>query len=250
VELVASRVKVDGKWSPIAYADDVAVGPKTGMVYFSDASDLTAEREVGKREWDPLYMSKIDCTRGKGTGRLLRYDPSTDDVVVLADGIFFANGVTVDKDETFVMVSETFQARTLKYYLEGGKKGTIEVMANKFPGYPDGADCTSVNGLCYATLASAIPPIIKIIYSMPHPIDMVLRSFIMMIPKRFLPKVVPYGGIVEISPGDSTSCGQITRIIQDPTGKDIGMITGVTVHQEKLYLGSIQNNFIGVYDLN
>jgi len=250
VELVASRVKVDGEWSPITYADDVAVGPKTGIVYFSDASDLKSEREVGKSTWDPVYMSKIDCGRGKGTGRLLQYDPSTDDVVVLADGIFFANGVTVDKDETFVMVSETMQARTLKYYLEGEKKGTIEVMADKFPGFTDGADCTSVNGLCYATLASGIPPIIKFIFSMPHPIDMILRSFVMMTPKSLIPKLVPYGGIVEISPGDSTSCGQMTRLIQDPTGKDISTITGVTVHQEKLYLGSIQNNFIGVYDLN
>lgn len=37
VELVASRVKgADGNWTRILYADDVAIGPKTGMVYFSD----------------------------------------------------------------------------------------------------------------------------------------------------------------------------------------------------------------------
>ena len=36
VELVASRVFDQGKWSQIAYANDVAVGPKTGNVYFTD----------------------------------------------------------------------------------------------------------------------------------------------------------------------------------------------------------------------
>mmetsp|Transcript_15103 Transcript_15103/g.21387 ORF Transcript_15103/g.21387 Transcript_15103/m.21387 type:complete len:428 (+) Transcript_15103:68-1351(+) len=250
VELVASRVKVDDEWSPITFADDVTIGPKTGMVYFSDASDLFPERDVGKTAWDPMYMSKIDCSRGKGTGRLLRYDPSTDDVDVLADGIFFANGVTVDKDETFIMVSETFQSRALKYYLEGEKKGTVEVMADKFPGYPDGADCTSTSGMCYVPLASSIPPVVRFIFSMPHPIDMILRAFVMMLPKKFLPEVVPYGGIVEISPGDSSTCGQVTRIIQDPTGKDIGLITGVTFHQGKIYLGSLHNDFVGVYDLD
>jgi sugar lactone lactonase YvrE len=37
VELIASRVKDEnGTWSQILYANDVAVGPKTGMVYFTD----------------------------------------------------------------------------------------------------------------------------------------------------------------------------------------------------------------------
>ena len=37
VELIASRVKDEnGTWSQILYANDVAIGPKTGMVYFTD----------------------------------------------------------------------------------------------------------------------------------------------------------------------------------------------------------------------
>lgn len=36
VELVASRVFDQGSWSPLLYANDVAVGPKTGLVYFTD----------------------------------------------------------------------------------------------------------------------------------------------------------------------------------------------------------------------
>ena len=39
-------------------------------------------------------------------------------------------------------------------------------------------------------------------------------------------------------------------LIQDPTGKDIGALTGVTVHDNKLYLGSLENDFVGVYDLS
>lgn len=45
VELVASAVKgADGNWSRILYADDVAIGPKTGMVYFSDGTPTMIQR--------------------------------------------------------------------------------------------------------------------------------------------------------------------------------------------------------------
>ena len=36
-------------------------------------------------------------------------------------------------------------------------------------------------------------------------------------------------------------------LLQDPTGTDIAALTGVTVHDNKLYLGSLHNDFIGVY---
>ena len=36
VELVASRVFDEGKWTQIMYANDVAIGPTTGLVYFTD----------------------------------------------------------------------------------------------------------------------------------------------------------------------------------------------------------------------
>jgi hypothetical protein len=44
--------------------------------------------------------------------------------------------------------------------------------------------------------------------------------------------------------------GGIIRILQDPSGKDDGMFTGVTVHDNKLYLGSLKNDYVGGYDLN
>lgn len=40
VELVANRVQDGDEMTPILYANDVAVGPKTGMVYFTDCENL------------------------------------------------------------------------------------------------------------------------------------------------------------------------------------------------------------------
>ena len=194
-------------------------------------------------------MAKTDALRGKRTGRLLRYDPVVDEVTVLARGLSFPNGISVDKDETFLLFAETFTLSLLKYTLEGGK---LEVVVKGgLTGYPDGADCawagitSKVSNLCYAALPSAFLPILKLVLKMPHPLDQFFRSLLMALPKKLAPPVKQYGGIVEVDPLK----GGVVRLLQDPTGKDAGMFTGVTVHDDKLFLGSLKNDYIGVYEL-
>lgn len=43
--------------------------------------------------------------------------------------------------------------------------------------------------------------------------------------------------------------GRILRTLQDPGGEVITLITAVTEHNGKLYLGSLHNDYIGVYTL-
>ena len=66
-----------------------------------------------------------------------------------------------------------------------------------------------------------------------------------MLPNAMTPEPEPYASIEIIDPETKTYVG----IVQDPSGKDISLLTGVTYHDDKLYLGSLRNNFIGVYDL-
>jgi sugar lactone lactonase YvrE len=61
------------------------------------------------------------------------YDPVTDEVSVLVRNLWFANGVGVDKDETYVVVAETFRLSLLKYHLAGEKAGTTEYIAKGAP---------------------------------------------------------------------------------------------------------------------
>ena len=53
------------------------------------------------------------------TGRLLRYDPARGRTDVLADGLWFANGVALAPDESYVVVVETMRARLLRVWLRG-----------------------------------------------------------------------------------------------------------------------------------
>lgn len=212
------------------------------------ATEIAPDR-IGTSSWDTMYMAKTDAIRGLRTGRLLQYDPSDDSVKVLARNLFFPNGIAVDQNESYVYFTETFTLRLLKYSLSAGKVEPI--VDGGLTGYPDGGDCAwrgetaKTSSYCYAVMPSAFLPIMKLLQKIPPPIDSVFRSLIMALPKTLAPPVAPYGGIVEVDPVN----GGIVRLLQDPTGKDVGMFTGVTVHDNKLYLGSLKNEYIGVFDL-
>lgn len=251
VELLASRVQLDdGTWSPISYADDVDIGPKTGHVYFSDASNVRSDRDLSTGIWDIVYASKVEGMRGSMTGRLLRYKPETGKVDVLATGAAFGNGVAVDKDETYVLYTATFDRAVMKYHLTGEKAGQVERILDQFPGILDGADCSHERGTCFVAIPTSIPLLPKIIYSLPSFIGKRLRSLLMLLPRTWTPKPERYGAFAEIHPGDEQSAPSIKRIVQDPDGIDMDMITGVTEYNGKLYLASLSHNVIGVYDLD
>lgn len=227
-----------------------------------------------------MVSFKRDLLRGTKTGRLLRYQPLTNTVDILASNIGFANGVAVDADETYVVISETTTARLLKYHLTGRQSGALEPIVGGsisssssmddndkdnnrmlLPGYPDGAACSSTTGMCYVPIPSIEVPIMRLIGMLPYTWwSALVRTVLLMMPQEILTAIVPvaYGGVVEIYPGDEEeeesgggggSGGRLRRILQDSSGEEIAMITGVAVHDDKLYLGSLKNTFIGVYDL-
>jgi Strictosidine synthase len=96
------------------------------------ASEFMPERDPDLT-WDVMYPSVLEFVQARLSGRLLQYDPSTEEVTVLARNLYFANGVTVDKDENFILFSETFALRLVKYYLTGEKQGTMENLVDGAP---------------------------------------------------------------------------------------------------------------------
>ncbi len=115
----------------------------------------------------------------------------------------------------------------------------------------DGVDCgwkgvTADTSLCFAANPSSMTPVHKLLLKPPHPIDVIIKTMLFLLPKEMLPHTEPYGGITVLDAETSTYIG----LIQDPTGADIGHLTGVTVHDNSLFLGSLDNDFIGVYDLS
>ena len=75
---------------------DAAIEGSDGTVYFSDAST-----RFGFDRW---YHDFIESS---ATGRLLRYDPRSGKTSVVLDGLGFANGVALPRNEAFVVVCES-----------------------------------------------------------------------------------------------------------------------------------------------
>ncbi len=66
--------------------------------------------------------------QGRPSGRVLVYDPRDRSTRVVASGIWFANGVSLSRDESFLVIAETFGCRLLRHWLKGERAGTTEVL--------------------------------------------------------------------------------------------------------------------------
>ena len=76
---------------PFMFADDVDIAAD-GTVYFSDASD---------RFTFTHYFE--DLMEHRPNGRMLSYDIETKETKLLADNLYFANGIAVDPRQEFVL---------------------------------------------------------------------------------------------------------------------------------------------------
>lgn len=236
-------------------------------------------------EWDLLYASKIDLARGRPTGRVCEYDPNTNRVRVIADQIHFANGIGIDPEERFLVVAETFGTNLLKYDLTRLQQQQEEssdtwllrpsqylqpeilVPAHEIPGYLDNVHCAPDPTMgnqtwCYAAILNKYAAPHRYWRMLPVPIQLLLRTLVMILHRSLAPALIPkYTGILVVDPSrpyqpnkgeastSSLSSSSNFHFIQDPSGIDIVAIAGVFVNFDhtKLYLGSIVNDYIGVY---
>ncbi|MFS7915157.1 putative strictosidine synthase transcription factor WD40-like family [Helianthus anomalus] len=109
----------------LGFPDGVVVA-KNGMVYFTDGS------------YKYGYHETMSCLLdGRPHGRLVSYDPLTKQTKVLARDLYFANGVELSPNQDFVIFCESFMMRCSRYYLQGERKGSIDVFIDGLPGFPD-----------------------------------------------------------------------------------------------------------------
>lgn len=55
----------------------------------------------------------------------------------MLDGLYFANGVAVSPDQSFVLVAEMVRYRVRRYWLDGLERGTVDTFVENLPGFPD-----------------------------------------------------------------------------------------------------------------
>ncbi|WP_018639054.1 SMP-30/gluconolactonase/LRE family protein [Parafrankia elaeagni] len=114
--------RIDGNL--IFFADEVTIADD-GTIYFTEASTV----------YLPGFPN--DFLDGRPSGRLLRYEPATGVTDVVADGLYFANGVDVAADESHVLVAESFRFRLTRVWLDDGREGTTEQFGPSLVNGPD-----------------------------------------------------------------------------------------------------------------
>jgi sugar lactone lactonase YvrE len=205
----------------IGLADDVDIGPD-GTVYFSDASTKFRPQDHGGE----LAASLLDLMEHGGNGRLLAHAPSTGETRVLLRGLVFANGVAVAHDGRSVLVNETGNYRTLRYWLAGEKAGRAEPFLENLPGFPDNIG-RGLEGRYWVALVS--PRNKEFDDLAPWP---ALRAMVMRIPGALQPRPAPRANVFAVE-----DTGKIVASLQSTRAPFA--YTGVTETADHLFLGSI-----------
>ncbi len=206
---------------PFGLADDVdAAG---GKVYFSDASWRHGLGELLR-----------DTLEARPYGRLLEYDPETGDTRVLADDLYFANGVAVSTDGRFVLVAETFRYRIRRVWLSGPDAGRDEVFADNLPGFPDGVSSDGSGTFWVALYTVRNPLLDRVLHPRPW-----LKRLVAWLPGALSSQVEPYGLVLALD-----HHGEILRSLHDPGGERVRQVTSVEAAGGHLYLGSLESDAI------
>lgn len=208
---------------PFKIPDDLDIA-SDGKIYFSDASS--------RYKVDQMLYDLFDH---RPNGRLLCYDPATHKAKVLLDKLYFANGVALSPDESFVLVNETYAYRITRLWLKGPKAGQRDIFAENLPGFPDNLSRGSKNyWLAMYTVRNDSA-------DMMHPYPW-LKKQVSKLPHFLWPKPEPYGLVLALDDD-----GKIIKSYQDPTGKHLTTITSVNEYKGCLYLGSLINDRIGKF---
>ncbi|HTE63499.1 MAG TPA: SMP-30/gluconolactonase/LRE family protein [Solirubrobacteraceae bacterium] len=109
------------------------------LIFFPDAVSVATDGTIYFTEASTVYLPGFpnDFLDGRPHGRLLRYEPTTGATSVVADGLYFANGVQIDPDETYALVAESFRFRLTRVWLEGARAGTTEQFGPPLINGPD-----------------------------------------------------------------------------------------------------------------
>ena len=210
--------------SRLRLADDLDI-TDGGLIFFSEA---TVRFEM--HEW------ATDGLEARGNGRIICYDTNTGKTNTVIRNLKFPNGVCIASDGQSFLFAETWGCSVKRYWFEGPKKGTTEIVLENLPGFPDNINNSS-DGNYWMSLVGMRCPALDLAWKMPG-----FRSR--------MAKRVPRDEW--LFPNINTGCvlkfneqGEELETLWDMGGENHPMITSMREHRGYLFLGGIMNNRVG-----
>lgn len=216
-----TRLKDDSR---LYLADDLDIAPD-GKIYFSEA---TTRYEL--TDW------ALDGFEGRGNGRLICHDPKTGETRTILKNLTFPNGVCLAHDGKSLLWASTWLCRVHRYWLEGEKSGTCEVLIDNLPGYCDNINRAS-DGKYWLALVGLRSPVYDLAMANP---GFRIRMVKQIPPDEWLCPGINFGCVIKFDDN-----GVVSESLWDPGGQSHPTITSVREHKGWLYIGGLENNRIG-----
>ncbi|KAJ6829171.1 protein STRICTOSIDINE SYNTHASE-LIKE 6-like [Iris pallida] len=196
-----------------------------GVIYFTDASyKYTVD----------TYMTGF--LEGRPYGRLMSFDPYTNQTTVLVRDLYFANGVSLSPDQHSVIFCDTVLRSCKRYHIDGDKKGTVEKFIDNLPGLPDNIRYDG-DGHYWIGLSDgrnfAFDMIVK--YPLLRKMLVVIRKYVRM------PESLGHAGVMSV-----TLDGNPVSLYSDP---ELDLVTTGLKIGKHLYYTSLVSSYISRIDL-
>lgn len=206
--------------------NDLDIGAD-GTIYFTEASNKF-----------PMSQFANDILEHQPNGRLLALDPQSRRPRTLLRDLYFANGVAVSPDQTFVLVVETGMYRVRRVWLKEPKMGQNDIFIDNLPGFPDGI---SSNGRDRFWLALVTPRNGVLDRTLPHPF---VRKILARLPKFLQPAPARYSFVLGLDPQ-----GRVVENLQNGSPDCFAQIANAVEHNGALYFGSIGEDTVARFPL-
>jgi sugar lactone lactonase YvrE len=230
------RIDVDGAvtvltdsfgGAPITYADDLDIAPD-GSIYFTDASTKFGAVAHG----GAFPASFLDLMEHGGHGRVLRYNPATDETTLILYGLQFANGLAMNAAGTHFLVNETGDYSIKRVSLDGAE---VETIVENTPGFPDNI-ARAQDGTFWFGLISPRSDAADGLSDKPF-----LRKIVMRLPEALRPKATRYGLVARIDEN-----GTVLETLHGAAG-EFAYVTGlIEARDGTRYLTSLRESHLGM----
>jgi ribose transport system permease protein len=215
------RLKDDSR---LWLADDLDIAAD-GKIYFSDA---TTRYDLS--DW------ALDGFEGRGNGRLICHDPATGKTQTILSNLAFPNGVCISHDGRSVLWASTWLCRIYRYWIQGEKAGTLELLVDNLPGYPDNINRAS-DGTYWLALVGIRSPVYDLAMADP---SFRTRMVKQIPPDEWLCPGINFGCVIKFD-----DAGDVRESLWDPGATSHPTITSIREHKGYLYIGGLENNRIG-----
>ena len=208
--------KSDSDDIPLNFVDDLDIA-SDGKIYFSDASSKYG-----------YGSDRLELFEHTPNGRLLVFDPIIQKTTTLLSDLYFANGVALSSDESFVLVNETLMYRIQKYWLKGDKAGTSEIFIENLPGFPDNVS-SNEEGIFWVALFNPRNNFVEMSSNKPF-----LRKIVLRLPELLQPQPVNHSFVLGLNED-----GKVVHNLQYQANEAYSPITSVKQYNDTLYFGSL-----------